>query len=174
MIIFGEQIALRAIEQNDCALLLEMINDPVTERMIGGSSFPVSKAAQEQWISEQRSKNDILRCIIADKTDLEKGLGTVVLSDIDFRNGSAQIHIKLGLDCRKKGYGTDALKTIVEYAFYQLRLHCIYAYVLEYNHASQKLFQKCGFQKEGILRARAYKNGSYFDMIAYSVINYDL
>ena len=173
MNIYGKKIVLRALEPSDCALLLEMINDPETEKMLGGSSFPVSEAAQAKWIADQQGKNDVLRCIAADQADPAKGVGTVILSDIDRKNGVAQVHIKLAADCRGKGYGTDALKTVVDYAFRQMRLHCVYAHVLDYNDASQKLFEKCGFRKEGRLRARAYKDGAYVDAISYSVVNHD-
>ena len=69
---------------------------------------------------------------------------------------------------QRKGYGTDALKTIVHYAFNEMRLNCIYADVLEYNVPSQKLFEKCSFSKDGVLRSRIYKNGGYQNIISYS------
>ncbi len=171
MNIYGEKVLLRAIEPSDNALLLEMINDPHTEKMLGGGSFPVSEATQAKWIIDQTGRTDILRCIIADKKAPEKGIGTVILSDIDQKNGVAQVHLKLVAEGRGKGYGSDALKAVVDYAFCQLRLHCVYAHVLEYNCASQRMFEKCGFQREGSLRARAYKNGAYVDAVSYSIVN---
>ncbi len=173
MNIYGEKILLRAIEPGDNGLLLEMINDPATEKMLGGGSFPVSEAAQARWIADQMGRNDVLRCIVATKEDTQIGVGTVILSDIDHRNGVAQVHLKLAADARGKGYGTDALRTVVKYAFRQLRLHCVYAHVLEYNTASQRIFEKCGFRKEGRLQARAYKDGAYVDAISYSIVNDD-
>lgn len=171
MNIYGEKVLLRAIEPGDNALLLEMINDPDTERMLGGASFPVSKVGQAKWLDDQMSGNNILRCIVADRNAPEQGLGTVILSDIDQKNGVAQVHVKLAASGRGKGYGTDTLKALVNYAFMQMRLHCVYAHVLSYNEPSQKLFQKCGFQKEGVLRARVFKDGSYVDIISYSILN---
>lgn len=170
MNIHGEKTVLRAIESADKSLLLELINDPNIEKMLGGSSFPVSEAAQIKWIQDQIGRSDVLRCIIADRNDPDQGIGTVILSDIDQKNGIAQIHLKLAAACQHKGYGTDALKTLVNYAFKQMRLNCIYAHVLSYNEASQKLFRKCGFIKEGILRARTYKDGNYVDAVSYSIL----
>lgn len=173
MNIFGEKVVLRALESTDKALLLEMINDPATEKMLGGSSFPVSDAAQAKWIADQIGRTDVLRCIVADKCAPDEGIGTIILSDIDTRNGVAQIHLKLNKASRGKGYGTDAVKAMVNYAFDQMRLHCLYAHVLRYNTASQHLFEKCGFEKEGCLRARAYKDGAYVDAISYSFVNHE-
>jgi len=173
MNIFGEKVVLRAIEPADNALLLELINDPGTEKMLGGSSFPVSETAQAKWICDQMGRTDVLRCIVADKNAPDEGVGTIILSDIDRKNGVAQVHLKLVEAGRGKGYGTDALKAMVDYAFRQLRLYCVYAHVLEYNKASRKLFEKCGFQQEGLLRARVFKDGEYVDMVSYSMICHD-
>ena len=56
MNIYGKSIVLRAISESDASLLLQMINDPETERMLGGSSFPVSMycAASLQIVLLQR------------------------------------------------------------------------------------------------------------------------
>ena len=171
MNIYGEKTVLRAIEPADKSLLLELINDPKTEKMLGGGSFPVSEAGQAKWIADQTGRTDVLRCIVADQSNPEQGIGTVILSDIDYKNGVAQVHVKLAATCHRNGYGSDALKALVNYAFKEMRLNCVYAHVLSYNEPSQKLFCKCGFQKEGILRSRTYKDGKYVDTISYSILN---
>lgn len=174
MNIFGKDIILRAISMKDTQLLLELINDPDTEKMLGGESFPVSFEGQEKWIDSQIGRADILRCIIAKKDAEEVGLGTVILSDIDRKNGIAQVHIKMDRkNGRGKGYGTDAVKAIVNYAFNEMRLNCIYAEILEYNTPSRKLFEKCGFKPEGTLRSRVYKNGEYVNVLSYSILKED-
>ena len=169
MNINGEKIVLRAIDPGDAELLLKLINDPEIERMLGGASFPVSMEGQRKWIDNQTVRHDTLRCIVTTKEDEVHGLGTVVLSDIDYVNGVAQVHIKMDKERGQgQGYGTDAINTIVDYAFHELRLHCVYADVLDYNVPSQKLFRKCGFQKEGVLRSRVFKGGRFVDVIPFS------
>ena len=169
MNIFGEKIILRAIESKDNQMLLEIINDPDTEYMLGGWSFPVSQNNQEEWYNNLKNEKNVLRCTI----DVENtAVGAVMLTDIDYKNGNAEVHIKLSSsNNRGKGYGTDALNTIVKYAFLELRLHCIYAKISQKNNISQKLFSKCGFKEEGILKSRIYKKGEYIDLISYSIIN---
>jgi RimJ/RimL family protein N-acetyltransferase len=169
MNIQGNLVVLRAISMKDAAMLVSLINDSETEKMLGGSSFPVSYEEQEKWIAEQRGRTDILRCVVALKENEDLGIGTVILTDIDFKNGVAQVHIKMDKQQgRGKGYGTDAVNTIVDYAFNEMRLNCVYADVLEYNKVSQKLFEKCGFHKDGTLRSRIYKGGSYVNVCSYS------
>lgn len=173
MNIQGKKVVLRAISMKDAGLLMELINDAETEKMLGGSSFPVSLEGQEKWIATQTGRTDVLRCIVALK-ETEEGIGTVILSDIDTKNGIAQVHIKMDKQRgRGKGYGADALNVIVNYAFDEMRLNCIYADVLEYNTVSQKLFEKCGFHRDGVLRSRVYKGGRYNNVISYSRLKED-
>lgn len=174
MNIQGENVVLRAISMKDADLLMEIINDASIEKMLGGSSFPVSIEEQEKWIVAQFGKKDILRCVVSLKGNEDTGVGTVILSDIDYKNGVSQVHIKM--DKRHgygKGYGTDAINTLVDYAFDEMRLNCIYAEVLEYNIASQKLFEKCGFHRDGMLRSRVYKGGEYINVVSYSRLKED-
>ena len=170
MIIFGDKIFLRAVEESDNAMLLSLINDPDTEMMLGGSSWPVSEAEQLKWFEHQEISRDVLRCIVALKED-GKAIGTIILSDIDQKNATGHIHIKMSKEGgRGKGYGTDAVNTMVQYAFEELRLNCIYANILSYNEASIKLFERCGFKRDGVLRQRVYKKGQFIDLLAYSRI----
>src|SRR5690554_3171 len=105
MIIKGERIILRAIEPEDKDLLLNIINDHETEYLLGGWSFPVSHKNQLDWINTLKDDKSNLRCII--QTNEKKSIGTVILSDIDYKNGNAAIHIKIGgeNEYRGKGYG---------------------------------------------------------------------
>lgn len=168
MLIYGEKIVLRAVEAEDNAMLLSLINDPDTEMMLGGSSWPVSEAEQLKWFENQEKSKDVLRCIIALREE-SKAIGTIILSDIDQKNATGHLHIKMSKDGgRGKGYGTDAVNTLVQYAFEELRLNCIYANILAYNDASIRLFERCHFKKDGILRQRIFKKGVFVDLLSYS------
>ena len=68
MYIYGEKILFRAIEGRDTGLLRGLINDPDTEKMVFGASWPVSESDQQRWISELRPRADMLRCIVEDRT----------------------------------------------------------------------------------------------------------
>ncbi len=174
MVIYGEKIKLRAIEPEDNAILLEMMNDPDIELMVGGYSWPGSMTDQMKWYSKLENTSSILRCIIANK-ESNQAVGTLILNEIDMKNGTGHIHIKIASGSeRGKGYGTDAILTVVKYAFSELRLNCIFANILSYNKPSVHLFEKCGFHRDGILRSRVFKQGKYIDLFSYSLISSDL
>ena len=69
MLIYGEKIVLRAVEKADNTMLLSLINDPDTEMMLGGSSWPVSESDQLKWFEHQEHSRDVLRCIVALQND---------------------------------------------------------------------------------------------------------
>lgn len=169
MILHGEKVRLRAIEWSDLQVLKDLMNDSEIEYYIGGRSFPISNIDQEDWMKSLKSNQETLRCMIETKEE-KIAIGTVILSDIDYVNGTAQIHIKLMKEQERKGYGSDAVRTIIQYGFEQQRLLCIYATIIDYNTSSQRLFEKIGFKKEGILRKRIYKNGELHDTFCYSIL----
>ncbi len=168
MNIKGKNITLRALEPRDNSMLIELINDEETEYMLGGWSFPISQRNQEDWTNSLKNENNVLRCAIDYQGN---AIGVVMLTNIDYKNGNAEVHIKLSLDnVRGKGYGTDALSSIIKYSFDELRLKCLYARISEHNIASQKLFKKCGFTEEGVMKCRIYKRGEFINVISFSNI----
>ncbi len=168
MFVKGGKVLLRAIELSDALVLQQMINDEEIERMMWGYSFPVAHHQQIKWIENLSNEKGVFRAMIdVDGT----AIGTIILSDIDMRNGTAEIHIKLAnASERGKGYGADAVSALLSYSFDELRLNCIYCRIKEDNIASQKMFTKCGFVQDGCLRSRVYRNGRYYDFYEYSIL----
>jgi len=169
MNIYFDDIKLRAVESGDLEMLRELINDPETEDMTGGYSFPVSEYQQLKWFENLNNNKNELRTVI--EINGRGGIGTAALSDIDWKNRTAEIHVKItdNKELRGKGYGTKAAKAIVKYAFDHLNLNLIYGHMNEYNIPSQRMLEKCGFKKDGVLRNRIYKNGKYHNIIAWSI-----
>lgn len=170
MNLINDEIILRAIELEDADLLKNLINDPEIEKMVVGWSFPVSTEQQIKWINNLSNQNNNVRFII--EIEEAGAVGVVSLTGIDFKNSVATINIKLKRDnrIRNKGIGYKAITTLVDYAFNQLNLNCIVANILSYNTASQKLFEKCCFKLDGKLRHRVFKDGSYHDLLSYSLL----
>ena len=171
MNIKSERIKLRAIEDYDEELLYALINDPEIEKNTTGNSFPVSISKQREWIKQQQlnSSATTLRTIIEDNNSKE-AIGTLILSDIDYKNGTAELHIKILNKFQRKGYATESVDLISKYASKELRLHSIYVNILKSNINSQNLFKKCGFELDGYLRDRVFKDGQFQDLASFSRI----
>jgi len=165
--LFKDNIKLRAIETSDAEVLKDMINDPELEFMVHGWSLPVSLEQQIEWIKNLDSK--VFRFIVEWKSNI---VGTCSISSIDYKNSTAALNIKLIGDSniRGKGIGTTSLQLLIQYCFDELNLNCLTASILEYNIPSLKLFYKCGFKKDGVLRSRIYKKGMYHNTVQLSFL----
>jgi RimJ/RimL family protein N-acetyltransferase len=74
------------------------------------------------------------------------------------------------MEYRSKGYGTEAVKTIIQYGFNNLGLERITANTLEQNISAQRLLEKIGFILEGRERKAVYFAGNKWDRLNYSLL----
>ncbi|MBM4432643.1 MAG: GNAT family N-acetyltransferase, partial [Chloroflexi bacterium] len=82
-----------------------------------------------------------------------KHIGNCVYYGIDKFRGEAELGIMIGnRDFWDKGYGTDAIVTLVNHIFSQTELRRIHLKTLDSNDRARKCFQKCGFVPYGYLR----------------------
>jgi Acetyltransferases, including N-acetylases of ribosomal proteins len=82
---------------------------------------------------------------------------------------NAEIGYWIGEAYWGKGYATEAVKRLVDYAFHELNLLRVYAYIFEYNIASMKVLEKVGFYKEAVIKSSIIKEGQIFDEHLYSI-----
>lgn len=172
MVLCGKTIYLRSMEREDMEMYREMINDEGISKMVVGWSFPVSREEQISWFEHNFSgpNKRFTICLLED----DRPVGLVTLSDIDMVNRSAFHGIKLHPSCpKRKGIGTDAVMTLMEYAFNQLNLHRLNGSWLSYNEASRDLYLKCGWQVEGIQRKAVFRDGEYYDLITSGILKSD-
>ena len=154
-------------------MLREIVNDPETEKMVGGWSFPVSKTQQENWYERVVGDQRNLRFII-EVLETKEAIGLINLVDIDWKNRSGFHGIKLHPNAPKgKGYAKDAIMALEWYAFEQLQLNRLDGSCIVYNIASQNLYDKCGVKVEGIKRKAVYKDGQYWDQQVTGVLKED-
>ncbi len=161
---------LRAIEKEDFELLFHLINASEIEDMTGGWCFPVSRMAQKHWIETFQNSNENVKLMI--ELTNHKTIGMIMLTGIDWKNRHALLEYKMSapVEDRIKGDMLDAVTGMLKYAFEELGLHCITAVILEENKFSLKLCKRAGFTKEGILRDRVYKKGTYKNQIVLSLL----
>jgi len=171
--LIGERIYLRALEPEDAATLKQFISDAEVTRTL--QAYRPYTIAQELEFIERatKSENDIILGITT-KTE-DKLIGTSGLHRIDWRDRRTEFGILIGAkDEWNKGYGTDATRTIVRYAFEILNLNRVGLRVYEHNARAMRAYEKAGFRKEGVLRQEAFREGRYWDTIMMGVLRSDL
>jgi UDP-4-amino-4,6-dideoxy-N-acetyl-beta-L-altrosamine N-acetyltransferase len=162
-------ITLREIARSDLPQVNAWRHDP---RVISSLSAPfryIGLAVDEHWYETYLLNRDHeVRCGIL--TPEGQLVGVVSLIDIEVVHRSAEFHIMVGPDSQGKGVGTAATAAMLEHAFGDLNLHRVYLTVLESNKAAIHVYEKTGFRREGTMRECVFKNGSYQNMIAMSVL----
>lgn len=98
-----------------------------------------------------------------------QNVGTCGLTGISPVHGSAEFSLLIDPSHRGVGLGTWTLKKLIAYGFDHLRLHCIWGETFEKNPA-KRIFVRLGFQEEGKLRSRYFKNGKYTDTHILSIL----
>ncbi|MDR2766224.1 MAG: GNAT family N-acetyltransferase [Holosporaceae bacterium] len=97
-------------------------------------------------------------------------IGNVSLQSIDKKNHSAEVAMLFGeIHYWNKGYATESMKLLIERAKF-LQLHRLYFGTHEGNIAMQRLGEKVGFTREGLLRGAQFKDGRYVDVFIYGLI----
>ncbi|UUI05623.1 GNAT family N-acetyltransferase [Oceanobacillus jeddahense] len=95
--------------------------------------------------------------------------GAIALSnEPKFNNG--ELAYWIGEDYWGKGYGTEAAKAVLQFAFKEKGYHKVFARYFHTNPASGRIMEKIGMQQEGILKEHIKKNGEYLDLICFGIL----
>lgn len=70
-----------------------------------------------------------------------------------------------------KGFATDAVRLLTQYAFSDLNLLRVYANVFEYNLASMRVLEKAGYKQEALLTSLIIKEGKIWNTYLYSILS---
>lgn len=161
---------LRKPEPRDIPALYDQKNDGAIARLLGGFSVGYSEADLAQWVEFHRTRKDEALWVIADH-GTDACVGHAGLYEIDYRIRAAEFAIMLGDQATwGKGLGTACTRFAVEYGFRQLNLNRVHLSVLASNDRAVRLYERIGFQREGLLRQAQYKDGEYLDVIVMGLL----
>ncbi|MUG95688.1 GNAT family N-acetyltransferase [Scytonema sp. UIC 10036] len=98
-------------------------------------------------------------------------IGGVGLFQVQWTHGVGSLGIAIGDSTYwGKGYGTDALKLILGYAFRELNLYRVSSSTISYNVRSVKAHEKVGFCQEGRQRNAIQREAQRFDVIHFGIL----
>lgn len=172
MILKGNNIILRPVEDRDSQLVYKWFNDEEVVRGLVDVRAQMSLREAYDWCERaaRRSDKSIKWMIeIKDKPDI--AVGFTGLYNIDFTNRNAESAILIGdRSYWGRGIGYESLKLEIDFSFRYLGLELIYAFILQSNKASIKLYEKLGFEKEGVLKKRIYRDNKWNNLILLSLL----
>lgn len=167
----GKKVLLRAIDKTDLEFLCTMQNDHDIEEMCGSWDYPLSMDRQYIWYDKLLNDDTQIRLII-ECLETKEIIGTIYLSSIDWKNRCAFFGIKtISGSTRGKGYGVDAIMTLMQFAYEELQLHRLESFIINYNTISLNILNKFGLEPEGIKRECFFSKGKYYDKVCVSVLD---
>lgn len=167
--IIGEHVYLSPMNPDDGEIYVKWLNDPEIVKYLSAHNSLISIVGEKEYL-ENYSKKEFHLCIV--KLDNDELLGNIALDNIDYKSGTAELGIFIGnTNNLSKGYGSEAIKLLTDYAFNHLRLHSIYLYTLDSNERAQKAYKKCGFKEFGRRHESMFIDGKYHDLVCMELIN---
>lgn len=161
----GDVVCLTRPSKEDIGHFAKWSADMEYQRLLRrGMVYPGSLEEHEAWFAEMaKSEADYpfaIRTLVEDRL-----VGMLVVKDIFWQARHCSFFIGIGNpEMRGRGYGTDAIRTLLKYAFLEMNMNRIGLEVMSYNLPAIHSYQRVGFKLEGTLRAFAYRDGVYYDM----------
>lgn len=168
----GQKINLRPITAEDAPAMWAAIKDEESMRFTGTQqSFTFEQV--EAFCRKVAAADDRFDFAITLKND-PAYIGEVVLNNIDPINRSASFRIALAGPTRfGKGYGSEATHLVVDFGFRTLNLHRIELEVYDFNPRAIHVYEKIGFQREGIRRDVLWFDDAFHDGIIMSMLQHE-
>ena len=165
----GDNIYLSPISFDDVEQYAEMVNDIKVSVGLGYLSYTNIidfESEKEFLISVKKEKMFAVRLLENDEL-----LGNIGFNSLDIINRNGALGVLIGNPkYQRKGYGTEALKLILDYGFSFLNLRNISLSVFEYNEAAYNLYKKAGFKEVGRLRKAVEIMGKTYDVIIMDML----
>ncbi len=125
----------------------------------------------EKFVNEIILGSQFSKSYIIVEKESNKPIGVTSLINIDFKNRNAECIIDIGDKASwGKGYGTESMKLLLDYSFLEMNLHRVSLRVFSFNNRAIKLYEKVGFQQEGISRESIFREGKWHDIIHMSIL----
>lgn len=169
--IIGERVYLSPINLEDVEVYTKWINDYEVAKGIGQFNNIFNIEIEKEFLNKSIKERYNFAMILKDEDRL---IGNISLSAVDFINKTAELGIFIGEESdRNKGYGTEAIKLILDYGFNYLNLNNIMLIVYSYNEKAKKSYEKIGFEVFGVWKDSKYFNGKYYDEIYMQLLKDD-
>ncbi len=149
------------------------LNDPeVTLHYTRG--YPVSMAEVRAMVEKDLLLTAPPTVVLAIDTLEGRHIGVINLDHFNTESRRCELGIMIGeKDCWSQGYGTDAILTLLRFAFDEINLHRVWLDVNAENGRARACYRKCGFVDEVTLRQHRFKQGVYLDSIIMGVLAED-
>ncbi|QSR87560.1 GNAT family N-acetyltransferase [Candidatus Methylacidiphilum infernorum] len=166
-----ERVWLRPFEESDEESIVKLSGDPDASWGTRSITYPESPEKAPSWLKEHRAMTErgetLSLAIISREQPVLVGAVILFFEPLHDR---AEIGCWIGKPYRYKGYGSEACRAVIDYAFEKLKLNKVCAYCLARNIPSVNMIRKLGMKFEGCLRKHLKVRGIYEDLLVYGLL----
>lgn len=167
----GQKVLLRAMTRADLERLCQFNNDIEVE-LAGGGDPPLPQSlarlqAEYEAKVSQGGREGTSFAIEADGLFI----GGCALFNFDHVARRCELGITIGdKNYWGRGYGADAVRLLLAYAFRHHNVYRVYLSVNSNNTRAIGAYGRCGFVEEGRLRSHVWSNGEYIDLVQMGIL----
>lgn len=171
-LVTGERIYLREVKPADAeGNYHRWMNDAEVVRFLESRFQSHTVESLKKYIECTIRDPNILFLAIVLKSN-NRHIGNVKVGPIDWVHRLAGVGIIIGeKECWGKGYASEAIKLVTDYAFNNLKLHKLIAGAYKNNKGSARIFSKAGYTIEGVWKDHYMTDSGYEDSICFARIN---
>ncbi len=162
----GRTVRLTRLNEDDVQQVLLWRNSIELKRLTGPGPFLPLTVSDVDIQSTPTTVQFAIR-------SMETGglIGYIALSNIAWSTRTADLGIYIGqIANRGKGWGTEAISLLLDYAFDELNLHRVQLDVVDYNSAAIRAYDQLGFFNEGVRRQHGERDGKRYDVLLFGVL----
>lgn len=165
----GERVLLRGIERDDLPALWEIHNDlEVVHRANSGRPEPTSLARLQARFDARATEPETQAVRFVVELD-GVVVGQCSLHLLDPYSQISDLGIMLHRDRWGQGHGTDAVRTLLAYAWGPVNLRKVSLEVLADEARAVGAYRRAGFVEEGRFRDHSWYAGGYRDVLRMAV-----
>lgn len=166
------RLRLRQAGPEDLDAVLQSLSDPDARRLTG-THAEFNRAQVLTFLTGLPGRSDRADYAITDAAD-GRYLGEVVLNGLDLDNRFLNYRISLAAGAlRGRGYGTEAGRAVVDWAFDVVGVHRIGLDVFDFNPMAQRSYEKIGFRQEGFARDTLFWDGQWAGSVLMGMLATD-
>src|SRR4030095_1078152 len=167
----ARRVQLRWLTDKDVPALFTIFSDPDITRYWGHSGLAEVSAATAllEAIHEKFAQKQLFQWGVA-LCDSDTLIGTCTLASLNPENRRAELGFALARAFWGHGYINEALRALLQFGFFEMRLHRLSADTDPRNERSIRNLERLGFRREGYLREHYLVNGETQDSILYGLL----
>ena len=166
----GEKVRLTALHKTDLPQFVEWFANIEFRRNLGGIAMPFRPEDEDAWFEAQRKAEDTCNFAIR-LLEGNRLIGSCGVFNVHWLARNCMVGIGVGDPAYwGKGYGTDAMRVLLKFAFMEMDMHRVGLEVFSYNLRAKKSYLKIGFRQECVSREAIWRDGRYYDAIQMGIL----